>query len=208
MLRQILKTRCVPAAIVDDLETAVPLAEALLTGGLDVLEVTFRTPAAAACIGRIAQACPDMCVGAGTVLTVEELEQAVAAGAKYVVTPGLGEDVVARAQALSVPIFPGVATPTEITRAWQLGCQTLKFFPAGVMGGVAALTALAGPFGHKGIRFIPTGGVDAKNAATFLSLSCVVAVGGSWMVKRELIEARRWSDITNLAREAVQICAA
>ncbi len=207
MIKEILTTRCVPAAIIDDVEAAVPLAEALLAGGLDVLEVTFRTDAAAECIRRVAQGCPGMCVGAGTVLTVEEMDQAAAAGSKYVVTPGLGEDVVARAQKLGVPIIPGVLTPTEITRAWQMGCKILKFFPAGAMGGIATLSALAGPFAHKGIKFIPTGGVDAKNAAQFLALSCVAAVGGSWMVKRELIEAKRWGEITALAREAVKVCA-
>lgn len=207
-MKAILETRVVPAATVDDVEAAVPLAEALLAGGLNVLEVTFRTAASAECLKRIAAACPAMYLGAGTLITVEELEKAVASGARFGVSPGLSEDVVKRAAALGFPMVPGVATPTEITQALRLGCTYLKFFPAESLGGVSALRALAGPFAHKGVKFLPTGGIDGSNALTYLALPTVMAVGGSWMVNRDLIAAKRWGEITRLAREAVQLCAA
>lgn len=206
-MKPIMDVRVVPAATVDDVEDAVPLAEALLAGGLNVLEITFRTDAALECMRRIAQKCPDMYLGAGTILSAGELTRAVDVGAKFGVAPGLNAEVVTRASELQIPFIPGVATPTEIDCAIRLGCRVLKFFPAGPIGGVAMLGALSGPFAHKGVRFIPTGGVDASNAQTYLALSTVVAVGGSWMVKRELVAQKRWKDLTKLAAEAVRLCA-
>ncbi|MCE9615540.1 MAG: bifunctional 4-hydroxy-2-oxoglutarate aldolase/2-dehydro-3-deoxy-phosphogluconate aldolase [Lentisphaerae bacterium] len=206
-MQAILTTRVVPAATVDDVDLAVPLAEALLEGGLNVLEITFRTEAAAACVREIAKRVPDMYLGAGTILTAHELQRAYEAGAKFAVAPGLVDEVVTRASEIPIPLIPGVATPTEISRAILMNCTYLKFFPAAPLGGIGMLAAISGPFVHKGVKFMPTGGVDASNAAEYLALPTVCAVGGSWMVKRDLVAARRWKDITKLAREAVRLCA-
>ncbi len=206
-MQEIFKIRVVPAATVDDPDAAVPLAEAMLAGGLNVLEITLRTKSSFEAIRRVSQACPEMVLGAGTIISPDDLDQAVDAGARFGVAPGLSPAVIERAAVRKLPMVPGVATSTEITAAHALGCRLLKFFPAGPLGGVPMLQALAGPFAHLGVRFIPTGGVGADNAAQYLALPVVAAVGGSWMVKRELIAEHRWADLTRLAREAVTACA-
>ena len=203
----IYRKRVVPAATVNDVEDGVPLAEALLAGGLNILEITFRTAAAAEAIARIAKSVPEMFIGAGTVLTEEQLQQAIDAGIRFGVAPGLNEALVERAASAGVPMVPGVATPTEIDRAILAGCRLLKFFPAEALGGVPMLKALAGPYGPTGVQFVPTGGVNAANARGYLDMNVVAAVGGSWMVKTDLIDAKRWDAITDLAREAVELCA-
>jgi 2-dehydro-3-deoxyphosphogluconate aldolase/(4S)-4-hydroxy-2-oxoglutarate aldolase len=201
----ILESRIVPAGAVTRADDAVPLAEAVLAGGLKVIEITFRTEAAEEAIRRIAKACPDMLVGAGTVLAPAQLERAVAAGARFAVAPGSDEAVVRKAQELGVPFCPGVMTPSEVDRALGWGCALLKFFPAEVAGGPKMLKALAGPYAHTGVRFLPTGGVNAANMASYLALPVVGAVGGSWMVAGDLVRDRNWAEVTRLTAEAVAL---
>jgi len=200
----ILAKRLVPAAAVADPKDAVPLAEAVLAGGLDVLEITFRTEAAERVIRNITSAVPDMHVGAGTVLQPEQLARAVDAGASFAVAPGSNEAVVRKGQELGILFAPGVTTPSEIERAMGWGCTVLKFFPSEALGGVKTLKALAGPYGHTGVRFIPTGGVNAANLADYLALPVVAAVGGSWMVAKTLVQERRWDEVTRLTAAAVE----
>ena len=197
--------RIVPVVVLDDPGQAAPLASALIEGGLPVAEVTFRTAAAADAI-RVIAARGDVLVGAGTVLTAEQVDAAVAAGAGYVVSPGLSRAVVERCAHHGVPVLPGAVTATEVQAALELGCSTLKFFPAGTSGGPAAIRALAAPFGQ--VRFVPTGGVGAANLADYLSIPAVVAVGGSWMVPRAAIASGDWATIRDLSQAAVAAAAA
>lgn len=193
----------VPVVKIDRAEDAVPLAEALLGGGLPCAEITFRTAAAPMAIRAIAENCSGMLVGAGTVLTVAQAEQAVAAGARFVVSPGFSGAVVDWCLARDIPVLPGVATPTDIMAAMEKGLRVLKFFPAEAYGGVATLRALSAPFG--GVKYMPTGGVSAKNMTDYLALPSVHAVGGSWMVEAKLIAGAQWGEVTRLAAEAVAI---
>lgn len=200
-----LLTNCpvVPVVVIEDAAKAVPVARALLAGGLPVIEITLRTAAAIEAIGAIAAEVPDAVVGAGTVLSAEHAENAVAAGARFIVSPGLHESVVEAAERLGVPVFPGVSTATEAQRAWNLGLRVLKFFPAGLSGGVPMLKALAAVFGD--LSFMPTGGVSAKNLHDYLGVPSVVACGGSWLTPAMAIEAGDYEQITALAEEALQI---
>jgi 2-dehydro-3-deoxyphosphogluconate aldolase / (4S)-4-hydroxy-2-oxoglutarate aldolase len=193
--------RILPVVVLEDAAGAEPLAAALLEGGLRAIEVTFRTDAAAAAIAGITRYTQDMLVGAGTVLTGEQVDRAVDAGARFVVTPGFGPAVVKRCQELGVPVFPGVATATEIQMALDAGLSAVKFFPAEQLGGVPMLKALSAPF--RSVRFIPTGGVNAGNVASYLALPSVVAVGGTWMVAPDLLAAKDWTAVTKRTREAV-----
>jgi 2-dehydro-3-deoxyphosphogluconate aldolase/(4S)-4-hydroxy-2-oxoglutarate aldolase len=193
----------VPVVAIEDAGDAPALGEALMAGGLPCAEITFRTAAARESIGRLAAQFPEMLVGAGTVLTVEQAQQAVEAGARFLVTPGFDEAVVGWCLERNVPIFPGVATPTEINMALRHGLNVLKFFPAQALGGVATLKAITAPYG--GVRFIPTGGINAQNLSDYLSMPAVLACGGSWMVKKTLIAAGEFETITRLAAEAVKI---
>lgn len=193
----------VPVVKIDRAEDAVPLAEALLEGGLPCAEITFRTAAAPAAIRAIADNCREMLVGAGTVLTAAQAEQAIAAGARFVVSPGFSAAVVDWCLAREVPVLPGVATPTDVMAAMEKGLRVLKFFPAEAYGGITTLKALSAPFG--GVKYMPTGGVSAKNMADYLALPSVHAVGGSWMVEAKLISGGQWGEITRLAAEAVAI---
>jgi 2-dehydro-3-deoxyphosphogluconate aldolase/(4S)-4-hydroxy-2-oxoglutarate aldolase len=200
----VLRRRVIPVVVIEELDTVLPLAEALDEGGLQVAEITFRTEAAAAAI-RLIAAETDVLVGAGTVVRPEQVDLAVEAGARFIVTPGFSAAVVARCRELDVLVIPGVATATEIVAALDHGLDLAKFFPAEAAGGVALLRALQGPF--PGVRFVPTGGVNAANAASYLALPSVVAVGGSWMVAPELIAARDFAAVTELARDAVHLTA-
>jgi 2-dehydro-3-deoxyphosphogluconate aldolase/(4S)-4-hydroxy-2-oxoglutarate aldolase len=193
----------VPVVKIDRAEDAVPLAEALLAGGLPCAEITFRTAAAPAAIKAIADNCPDMLVGAGTVLTVAQAEQAVASGARFIVSPGFSAAVVDWCLAHEAPVLPGIATPTDVMAALEKGLRVLKFFPAEAYGGVNTLKALSAPFG--GVKYMPTGGVSAKNMADYLALPSVHAVGGSWMVEGKLISSGNFAEITRLATEAVAL---
>ena len=200
VMTKVTQKRIVPVVVLDREDQAEPLAEALLRGGLPVMEVTFRTAVAAAAIKRIAVRFPEICIGAGTLLTTEQISMAVDAGAMFGVAPGLNRTNVEKAQALGLPFVPGVLTPSEIEAALALGQKTLKFFPAEAVGGAPMLKALAGPYAHTGVTFIPTGGINAKNMASYLALPTVAAIGGSWMVDKALIRDGRWDEITSLTR--------
>jgi len=200
--------RLVCVAVIDRTEDAVPLAEALLAGGLRVLEVTFRTDAAAEAIRRVRAAVPDMNVGAGTVLNLEQFKRAQDAGSQFCVSPGTDEGVLQAALAAKMPFLPGVMTPSDILRALKLGVTRLKFFPAEAAGGVNMLKALAGPFAPSGVRFVPTGGINLDKLASYLALPAVEAVGGSWMAERSLVKEGQWSEITRLSRAAMVVARA
>jgi 2-dehydro-3-deoxyphosphogluconate aldolase/(4S)-4-hydroxy-2-oxoglutarate aldolase len=205
MNQSMFPNRLVSVAIIERKEDAVPLAGALLAGGLTAIEITLRTPEALQCIAAIKKAMPQMVVGAGTVLSVDQFQKAVDAGAQFGVSPGLSERVVEAARSARIPFYPGVLTPTEVARALDLGLDVLKFFPAEAGGGVPMLKALSGPFAHTGVRFIPTGGITAANLGSYAALKEVAAIGGSWMVERKLVAEKAWAKITALTAEAVAI---
>jgi len=205
LLERIGAARLVPVVVLDDAAQAAPLAEALVAGGLPVAEVTFRTAAAVESI-KAMSARGDMLVGAGTVLTAEQVDAAVDAGASYIVSPGFSEAVVRRCTERGVLPLPGTVTATEIQAALAAGLQAVKFFPAQTSGGAPAIKALAGPFG--GVKFVPTGGIGPKNLAEYTAISSVLAVGGSWMVPRDAIAAGDFDRVTTLTTEAVALVAA
>ncbi len=190
----------VPVVVLDDVKDAVATAKALLAGGVDVMEITFRTAAAADSIKAVAENCPDMLVGAGTVITLDQCKKAVECGAKFIVSPGFDEEVVRWCVERSVPITPGCVTPREIMAAMKLGLTVVKFFPAGVYGGLSAMKALSGPFG--GIKFIPTGGVNSHNIGEFIAAPFIHAVGGSWVCPKADIAAGNFERITELCKQA------
>jgi 2-dehydro-3-deoxyphosphogluconate aldolase / (4S)-4-hydroxy-2-oxoglutarate aldolase len=190
----------VPVVKIDRAADAVPLGQALVAGGLPCAEITFRTAAAEEAIRNLAAALPEMMLGAGTVLTVEQAEKAVSAGARFIVSPGFGPAVVDWCLRQGVPVLPGVATPTEIMMALDKGIKIVKFFPAEALGGIATLKALSAPFG--GVKFMPTGGVSAANLPDYLALPAVHACGGTWMVEGKLIAGGQFAEITRLAAEA------
>ncbi len=196
----------VPVVEITDVSRAVPLAEALVAAGLPCAEITFRTAAAADAIRAIREGCPDLLVGAGTVLSVEQAEAAVRAGAAFLVAPGSNPEVMAAARRLGRPMVPGVCTPSEIERALADGLDVLKFFPAEVCGGIPFLKAVAPVY--PTVRFVPTGGVGPANLAAYLALPQVLACGGSWMVRRELIASGDFEAITRLTSEAIAIARA
>ncbi len=201
VLEALARHRLVPVVVLDDAGRASGLADALVDGGLPVAEVTFRTAAAEESI-RVIAGRGDVLVGAGTVVTVDQVDRAVGAGARFVVSPGISRAVVERCAELGVVALPGAVTATEVMAALELGCATVKFFPAGTSGGVPAIRALGAPFG--GVRFVPTGGVGPGNLAEYLALSSVAAVGGSWMVPRELVAAGRFDQVRGLVADAVR----
>lgn len=190
----------VPVIVLRDAPQAVPLARALLEGGIGCIEITLRTAAGIEAIRRIAAEVPQMLVGAGTVLSLEQAEAAVEAGARFIVSPGFDDDIVGWCQARSIDVLPGAVTPTEITHARKQGVFVVKFFPADIYGGAAAIKALSGPFAD--VRFIPTSGVNAETLAAFLSVPAILACGGSWVAPRDLIDAGRYDEITRLAQAA------
>lgn len=199
-LTRLAKSAIVPVVVLDDAKDAIATANALLAGGIDVMEITFRTSAAADAIAAVAAQCPDMFVGAGTVITLEQCKQAVGCGAKFVVSPGFDPEVVEWCVGNGIAVMPGCVTPTEIMAAMKLGLKVVKFFPAGIYGGLAAMKALSAPFG--GIKFIPTGGVNVQNLGEFLAAPFVHAVGGSWVCPKADIAAGNFNKITNLSVEA------
>lgn len=205
ILEKLAKCAVIPVVVLDRAEDAVPTAEAMLKGGINVMEITFRTAAAADSIRAVSENCPEMTVGAGTVITTEQCRDAVACGAKFIVSPGFDADVAALCSELGVTPVPGCVTPTEITAALKLGLTTLKFFPAGVYGGLSAIKALAGPFASAGVKFVPTGGVSRDNLADFLSSPYVAAVGGTWICPRAEIKAGNFAKITELCADARSI---
>lgn len=192
----------VPVVVLNKVEDAVPLAEALLKGGISFMEITFRTECAADCIEVISREVPDMIVGAGTVINVEQAKTAVSRGAKFIVSPGFDEETVRWALDNDIPVIPGTVTPTEIMKAVSMGLRVLKFFPADVYGGIKAIKALSAPFGQ--VRFLPTGGVSPDNLKDFIGNKAVAAVGGSWVCKKDDIANHDWDKITALSAEAVK----
>lgn len=200
---KVFETGIVPVVVLNNVEDAVPLAGALLKGGIDFMEITFRTECAAECISVISKEVPDMTVGAGTVLNVEQAKLAVDSGAKFIVSPDLDEATVKWALDNDIPIIPGAVTPTEIMKAIGLGLKVVKFFPADVFGGIKAIEALSAPF--KQVKFLPTGGVSEANLNEFVSNKSVIAVGGSWVCKKDDILNHDWEKITKLSGNAVRI---
>ena len=191
----------IPVVAIDNAAHAVPLARALENGGLHCIEITFRTAAAADAIAAIARECPTMLAGAGTVLTVDQVRAAQDNGARYIVSPGLNKKVVEHCLKAGLPVTPGVATPSDVEAALDLGLEVVKFFPAEAAGGVKFLTALSAPY--RQVRFIPTGGIDEKNLLSYLRLPRVHACGGSWMVKPEMINAGKFDEIRAITATAV-----
>ena len=193
----------VPVVVLDRAEDAVPAARAMLAGGVDVMEITFRTAAAAEAIRNVAAECPEMLVGAGTVLTVEQCEKAVALGAKFIVSPGFDAEIVDWCVERGVAVAPGCVTPTEIMAALKRGLSVVKFFPAGIYGGLKAMKALAAPFGQ--VKFIPTGGVSADNLAEYAAAPFVHAVGGSWLCPKADVAAGNFARIAELCAQSRRI---
>lgn len=193
----------VPVVVLEDAKDAVPLGQALCEGGIPCAEVTFRTEAAEDSIRRMKEAFPDMLVGAGTILSVEQADRAVKAGAEFIVSPGFDPEVVDECIRRKIPVFPGCVTPTEVTKAVKRGLQVVKFFPAEQYGGAATIRALSAPF--SGIRFMPTGGVNPDNLKTYLSSDKIIACGGSWMVKSSMIREGDFEGIRRLTKEAADI---
>ena len=187
----------------DEVETAVQTSRALIAGGISIIEVLFRTDAALDCLRAVAQEVPEAVAGAGTVLSAGQADEALDAGARFIVSPGLDEGVVGVARSAGAPVFPGICTATELQCAYNLGLETVKFFPASIAGGVPALKALASVF--RTMRFIPTGGVSPANLADFLAIPAVVACGGSWLTPGDLIAKGNFGGITALARDALSI---
>jgi 2-dehydro-3-deoxyphosphogluconate aldolase/(4S)-4-hydroxy-2-oxoglutarate aldolase len=208
MIDRILAKRIVPVVVLDRVESAEPLAEALLAGGLDIMEITFRTAAAEESIRRIAARFPEILLGAGTLLEDEQVQRARDAGAVFGLAPGLNPRTIAKARETGLQFSPGVMTPSDVEQALALGCKLLKFFPAETAGGTGMLKALAGPYGHTGLKFIPTGGITSANLADYLKLPVVAALGGSWMVDKQLVNDGKWEEITRLTREALAAAAA
>jgi 2-dehydro-3-deoxyphosphogluconate aldolase/(4S)-4-hydroxy-2-oxoglutarate aldolase len=193
------RDRILPVVVIDDPAAATDLAAALAAGGLRFAEVTFRTAGAAEALAAMA-AHPDLIVGAGTVVSTGQVDTAIASGARFAVSPGFDSAVVEYCQSRDLPVFPGVATATDIQAALRHGVETVKFFPAEALGGLPLITALAAPF--PGVSFIPTGGIDVSNAPAYLRHPAVSAVGGSWMVPRARIEAGDWDGVAALAAQA------
>ena len=199
---QVLAQRIIPVVAIHNAKDADPLADALIAGGLPSAEITFRTEAAEAAIKAMARR-GDITVGAGTVLTVEQAQKAIDAGAGFVVAPGLNPKVVRFCLDNNIPVTPGVATPTDIETAMNMGLEILKFFPAEAFGGLKTLKAMSAPY--QAVKFIPTGGLNAQNVVDYLKFPKVAAVGGSWIVKSDAIAGGEFDKITQLTREAVEI---
>lgn len=193
----------VPLVQADDIKTAMAISDALLAGGLRVLEVVLRTDTAFDCLETVTKKYPNLPVGAGTVLSAAQAEKAIAKGAKFIVSPGLNEGVVSTAKGHGLPVLPGVATATELQQAWNMNLRTVKFFPAGLAGGPKMIKALSSAF--RDMRFMPTGGVNAANLSEYLSVPSVLACGGSWLTPKDAIAEGEFSELTELAREALQI---
>ncbi len=208
VLDRVAELGVVPVIAIDSVAHALPLADALLAGGLPVVEITFRTAAAADVIRLLAKERPALIVGAGTVLTPETVKIAVDAGARFAVAPGLNPRVVQAAQALNLPFVPGIANPSDIEAGLELGCKLLKFFPAEALGGTKLLAALSAPYKHTGVRFMPTGGASPANLESYLKLDTVAAVGGTWIAKKEDMAEGKWEMIAQRCREACGLVAA
>jgi 2-dehydro-3-deoxyphosphogluconate aldolase/(4S)-4-hydroxy-2-oxoglutarate aldolase len=207
-LHRLSKTRVIAVLVIDNPSRAVKLAQSLLAGGVDIMELTLRTPAALECLKAISAAVPEMMAGAGTIIFPEQVDQVVEAGAAFGVAPGTNPVVIRRAISAGLPFAPGVVTPTDVDMAVQCGCRELKFFPAEPSGGLNMLASIKAPYAHLGLKYIPLGGVTTGNLKSYLSDPDVIAVGGSWLAKKENIDGERWNEITAAAREASEIARA
>ena len=203
IIEQFRKIGIIPVVVLDDAKDALPLGKALCEGGLPCAEVTFRTAAAEEAIRIMAAEFPEMLVGAGTVLTTEQVDRAVAAGAKFIVSPGFNPKVVKYCQEKNIPITPGIQTPTEIEAALELGLKTVKFFPAEPAGGLKMIKAIAAPY--VDVTFMPTGGISESNVREYLAYNRIVACGGSWMVKKDLVANGEFDKIKDMVAEAAAI---
>lgn len=203
ILERLAATKVVAGFSVENPDDAVPLANALLAGGIDAIELTLRTPTAMEGLKFICDNVPDMLVGVGTILTPESAEEVSRAGADFGVSPGFNPRVVRAAQEVGLPFAPGISTPSDLEGAIELGCRFVKFFPAKAAGGIAYLKSMSTPYQHLGIKYFPLGGVNADNMMDYLAQSNVIAVGGSWIVKRDLVVSGRWKEITKRAADVV-----
>ena len=203
VMEQIKNCRIVPVIVLNDVSKAVPLAKALLAGGINVMEITFRTAAARDSIAAVSREVPEMILGAGTIISIEQMDAAIEAGAKFLVSPGLDSELIKAADERNCPILPGAVTPSEIMRGLKLGVKTFKFFPAENYGGLSTLKSLGAPF--TDISFVPTGGISAENVIPYFENKRVAAVGGSWMAPASLIDADDFASIEAKTREAVDL---
>lgn len=203
IFEQFSKIGIIPVVVLDDAKDAAPLAKVLCENGLPCAEVTFRTAAAEEAIKTMSREFPDMLVGAGTVLTIEQADKAINAGAKFIVAPGLNPKIVQHCLDQSVPVTPGTQTPSEMEQALELGLKVVKFFPAEPSGGLNMIKAVAAAY--VDLKFMPTGGINAKNVRDYLAYNKIIACGGSWMVKKDLIAAGEWDKIGAMVREAADI---
>ncbi len=202
VLERLANSIVVPVVVLDKVEDAVPTAKAMAAGGVDTMEITFRTACAPEAIKAVAENCPEVCVGAGTIINVEQAKLAVQMGAKFIVSPGFSDEVVGWCVENGIPVAPGCVTPTEIMGALKHGLKMVKFFPANVYGGLNAMKNLAGPFVGLKFKFLPTGGVNAANIKEYIDAPFIHAVGGSWVCPKADIAAGNWEKITNLCLEA------
>lgn len=205
ILNRIESCGVVAVLVIDEVKHAVPLARALMAGGVDVMELTLRTPAALGALRTIRAEVPEMLAGIGTILTPAQVREVVEAHAQFGVSPGLNPRVVKTAQDVGLPFAPGIATPSDLEGALELGCREVKFFPAEPSGGMKYLKSMAAPYGHLGVRFIPLGGLTAQNMADYLADPIVPAIGGSWLATRQAIQAEDWETISSNAAEARKI---
>ncbi len=200
--REIVASKVIAVLVIDEAADAVPTARALLRGGVDIMELTLRTPAALAGLRAVCEQVPEMTAGIGTILTRQQVDEVLEAGAAFGVAPGVNAEVVRYAQGQGLPFGPGIMTPTDIDQSIALGCEVLKFFPAGSSGGLAHLKNIAAPYQHLGLQFIPLGGIKAANMMEYIDSPLVAAIGGSWLAPRDLIAAKNWDQIEANAREA------
>lgn len=203
VLKQMSGYGIIPVVVLNDVKDALPLGKALVEGGIPCAEVTFRTDAAEESIRIMSENFPEMLVGAGTVLTTEQVDRAVNAGAKFIVSPGLNPKVVKYCLEKNIPVTPGVITPSEIEQAMELGLEVVKFFPAEPFGGLKTIKALAAPYTK--MKFMPTGGINVSNVRDYLAFDKIIACGGSWMVSGNLVKEGKFDEITKLVKEAAEI---
>lgn len=200
IIEKLRSSRVIAVIVIDELENAVPLAESIISGGVDLIELTLRTPIAMKAATMIIKSVPSITVGLGTVLTTDQVKMARDAGVEFAVSPGCNPRIIEAAQKYGLPFAPGISTPTDIEVAVSLGCRNLKYFPAATLGGMDHLKSMAAPYGFLGLQFIPLGGVNLQNAESYLRSPLISAIGGSWIAKRELIQEKQWTTITQNAQ--------
>jgi Entner-Doudoroff aldolase len=207
VFEQVAKLKVVPVIAIESQDAAIPLADALIEGGLPIAEITFRTAAAAAVIQKMSDERPNLLVGAGTILTLDNLKAAIDSGATFGVAPGFNPKTVEAAQKMNFPFVPGVCTPSDVEAALSCGCKILKFFPAGAMGGLTMLKSLIAPYGHTGVQFMPTGGVSPANLSEYITTKGVIACGGTWIATKDDIAEGKWETIASRCREVAAVTA-